>query len=279
MNPLVIAFAVVGGVWGVVADRIATRWPEHDEPELPGDRPPGWRTVVNGAFGAVALGTLPARFDGTTGARRCSAAWFLVLTLLLATDLDQRLLPSVDHAAAHRRWRSSRPSRGSTRSSTTRSASPAPIGTAIVIPLGMYLISIPFGVGRGRPGRPHPPRQRRPVRGARPHDHRPRRGAFLGGVVIVVAPRHSAGHPQDVHPVRPVPHHRGVLGRPRPASGEHRPDRRCRFDPFGHGGSMPPNLSRPGAVPASGRRITSQRSRHPRREARERSLLAVTTPA
>ena len=25
--------AVAGGIWGVVADRIATRWPEHDEEE------------------------------------------------------------------------------------------------------------------------------------------------------------------------------------------------------------------------------------------------------
>ncbi|MDP9482416.1 MAG: hypothetical protein M3P84_04250, partial [Chloroflexota bacterium] len=93
MNPLVIVFAVVGGIWGVISDRIATRWPEHDEPELPGGRPPGWRTVVNGTIGAVALGALPTRFDDTTELA-LYGAWFLVLTLLLATDLDQRLLPS-----------------------------------------------------------------------------------------------------------------------------------------------------------------------------------------
>jgi prepilin signal peptidase PulO-like enzyme (type II secretory pathway) len=144
MNPLVIAFAVVGGIWGVVADRIATRWPEHDESELPGDRPPGWRTVVNGTIGAVALGVLPSRFDDTTELA-LFGAWFLVLTLLLATDLDQRLLPSAITL----------PLIVVALIAAVSGVDPlvhdafgivGAIAIAIVLPLGMYLISIPFGV-------------------------------------------------------------------------------------------------------------------------------------
>ena len=144
MNPLVIVFAVVGGIWGVIAERIATRWPEHDEPELPGDRAPGWRTVVNGAIGAIALGALPNRFDGTTELA-LFAGWFLVLTLLLATDLDQRLLPSVITLPLIVVALIVAISGAATDLHDTFGLAGA-IGIAIVIPRGMYLISIPFGV-------------------------------------------------------------------------------------------------------------------------------------
>jgi prepilin signal peptidase PulO-like enzyme (type II secretory pathway) len=144
VNLLVIAFAVVGGIWGIVADRIATRWPEHDEPELPGDRPPGWRTVVNGAIGAVALGALPGRFDDTTQLA-LFGAWFLVLTLLLATDLDQRLLPSAITLPLIVLALIVAVSGVAVDLHDTFGLAGA-IGIAIAIPLGMYLISIPFGV-------------------------------------------------------------------------------------------------------------------------------------
>jgi leader peptidase (prepilin peptidase)/N-methyltransferase len=95
MTPLAIALAVAGGIWGLVADRIATRWPEHDEAEgfLPGRRP-GWRTVVAAGFGAVGLGVLPTRFDDPIQLV-VFGTYIVVLVLLLATDLDQRLLPNL----------------------------------------------------------------------------------------------------------------------------------------------------------------------------------------
>jgi leader peptidase (prepilin peptidase)/N-methyltransferase len=144
MNALVVVLAVVGGAWGIVSDRIATRWPEHDEAELPAGRPAGWRKVVNGSIGAVALGALPVRFDDPAQLA-LFVAWFAALTLLLATDLDQRLLPSaitlplivialvvavsgVD-PLVHDAF-----------------GVPGAIAIAIVLPLGMWLISIPFGV-------------------------------------------------------------------------------------------------------------------------------------
>ncbi|MDP9484042.1 MAG: A24 family peptidase [Chloroflexota bacterium] len=108
---LSVGLAVLGGIWGVVADRIATRWPEHDETEgFIAGRRVGWRTVVVVAFGAVGLGALPSRFlvDPRASAVLTSAgglpdglvlaifvAYVVVLVLLMATDLDQRLLPDV----------------------------------------------------------------------------------------------------------------------------------------------------------------------------------------
>jgi leader peptidase (prepilin peptidase)/N-methyltransferase len=141
---LAIAMAILGGTWGVVADRVATRWPEHDEPDLPAGRRVGWRTVVAGSIGSVALGALPGRFDDPVQLG-LFGGWFLALTLLLATDLDQRLLPDlitlplvlVALAAAVS---------GVDPLVHDAFGIPGAIGIAIVLPLGMWLLSIPFGV-------------------------------------------------------------------------------------------------------------------------------------
>ncbi len=52
----------------------------------------GWRTAAVVAAGALAIGALPVRF---TDPRDLAIAtiWFAALTILMATDLDQRLLP------------------------------------------------------------------------------------------------------------------------------------------------------------------------------------------
>lgn len=96
--PLTILLAVVGAVWGVAADRVSVRWPAHDEAEgfLPGRRP-GWRTVVVAAFGAIGLGGVTTIFPPGTAALAfvLFEAYVVVLVLLLATDLDQRLMPDV----------------------------------------------------------------------------------------------------------------------------------------------------------------------------------------
>ena len=108
IGTLSIALAIVGVAWGIAADRVSTRWPDHEESEgfFPGRRP-GWRTVVVAAFGAVGLGALPSRFLVEPGPIDVSGgpadglvlavfiAYVVVLVLLLATDLDQRLLPDV----------------------------------------------------------------------------------------------------------------------------------------------------------------------------------------
>ncbi len=90
--PLAILFALAGGAWGLVSDRIAVRWPEHDEEGLPAGRARGWRTAVAVLAGAVGLGLVPVRF-GQPVEVAVFGGYVVALTLLLATDLDQRLLP------------------------------------------------------------------------------------------------------------------------------------------------------------------------------------------
>lgn len=142
-SPLSIAFALAGLVLGLAADRLATRWPAHDEEHPPG-RPLDWRTVVVGATGAVAFGLLPARFDGDPLALAVFAAWFGALIVGLATDLDQRMLPDLTtlpvipialiYAASGRN-----PFVGA-------ELLPA-IAGAVIIPAALYLPSLAFGAG------------------------------------------------------------------------------------------------------------------------------------
>lgn len=136
-------FAVAGLALGLAADRLATRWPGHDEEHLAG-RPLDWRTVVVGATGAVAFGLLPARFEGDGLALAVFGAWFATLIVGLATDLDQRLLPDITtvpviplallYAASGRN-----PFVGA-------ELIPA-IAAAILIPTVLYIPSLAFGAG------------------------------------------------------------------------------------------------------------------------------------
>jgi leader peptidase (prepilin peptidase)/N-methyltransferase len=142
--PLSAVFAVVGAVVGVVADRLSTRWPEHEPPEFPAGRAVGWRTVVCALFGAFALAVLPARFGGDALALALFGAWFVTLIVGLATDLDQRLLPDlltlpVIPVAAIYAVSGQNPLVGG-------DLLPAVV-VAIVVPGVIYLASIPFGAG------------------------------------------------------------------------------------------------------------------------------------
>ena len=101
MEPLSLVLGAAGAALGVVADRFATRWPPHDEEEHPPDRPVGWRTVVCGVLGAVALGLLPQRLGGDPLALAVFGAWFVTLIVGLATDLDSRTLPDEPDTAGH----------------------------------------------------------------------------------------------------------------------------------------------------------------------------------
>ena len=140
---LALVLAVAGAVLGVVADRFATRWPEHDEEHPPGRRV-DWRTVVCGAVGAVAFGLLPLRLGGDVPALVAFGAWFATLVLGLATDLDQRVLPDeltlpVIPIALVYAISGLNPFVGG-------ALLPA-ILAAILIPAVLYLPSIPFGAG------------------------------------------------------------------------------------------------------------------------------------
>lgn len=91
ITPLAILLAVLGAGWGLAADRIGARWPAHDDGHV---RPPDWRTVVAVGTGGLALGAVTIRFADPVHAA-VLGAYLAALVLLLATDLDQRLLPDV----------------------------------------------------------------------------------------------------------------------------------------------------------------------------------------
>jgi leader peptidase (prepilin peptidase) / N-methyltransferase len=136
--------AAVGLLFGVLADRISTRWPEHEPPEFPAGRTVGWRTAVCALFGAFAFAVLPARFGGDGLALALFGAWFATLVVGLAIDLDQRLLPDlltlpVIPVAAIYAVSGQNPLVGA-------DLLPAVI-VAIVVPGLIYLASIPFGAG------------------------------------------------------------------------------------------------------------------------------------
>jgi leader peptidase (prepilin peptidase)/N-methyltransferase len=89
--PAIIAGAA-GLAWGVVADRIAARWPAHEDGSV---RPVDWRTVAVAIAGALALALLVDRLGADLASLIYVGVVVVLLVLLFATDLDQRLLPDV----------------------------------------------------------------------------------------------------------------------------------------------------------------------------------------
>jgi prepilin signal peptidase PulO-like enzyme (type II secretory pathway) len=144
MEPLVALLGAAGFALGLAADRLATRWPEHDDAEMPAGRAVDWRTAVVALVGAVALGLLPLRFGSDPLAFTLFGAWFVTLVIGLAVDLDQRLLPDiltlpVIPVAAIYAVSGANPLVGT-------ELVPAVLA-AVAIPLLLYLPSIPFGAG------------------------------------------------------------------------------------------------------------------------------------
>jgi leader peptidase (prepilin peptidase)/N-methyltransferase len=141
LTPLVILLGVVGGAWGFAADRIAARWPAHDDGSV---RPIDWRTPVVVIVGALSLGALTVRFTDPLVAV-VFGAYLVALVLLLATDLDQRLLPDVITLPAI-------PlafvfSLSGLNPLVPVGVVPIAVGVAIAVPLLLWLVSIPFGAG------------------------------------------------------------------------------------------------------------------------------------
>lgn len=187
LTPLVALLAVIGGLWGVISDRISTRWPKHAHEHVhdhadaadaehvhdhePGDEPVegkawqhehphghtagnphaalsprrlDWRTAVVALFGAVSLAALAAH-EPEPAAWAGFGAYLVALVLLLATDLDQRLLPDVITLPAI-------PlalvfSLAGLNPLVPASALPISLLVAIAVPAVLLLISIPFGKG------------------------------------------------------------------------------------------------------------------------------------
>jgi leader peptidase (prepilin peptidase)/N-methyltransferase len=136
-----LLLGVAGLAWGVVADRISARWPAHEDASF---RRPDWRTLIVAVFGAVALAAVPVRF-GDPSERLLFGAYFAALVLLMATDLDQKLLPDlvtlplIVVGAVALIWGGD----------TLVSRSPAwmAVAGAIAVPAALLALSVPFGAG------------------------------------------------------------------------------------------------------------------------------------
>ena len=143
MEPIAWLLGAGGAALGLVADRFATGWPEHDEEHPPGRRV-DWRTAVVAVIGALAFGLLTLRFGGDALAVVIFGAWFATLVVGLATDLDQRLLPDVltlpviPVALVYAL---------SGRNPMVGNEVVIAILAALIIPAVLYLPSIPFGAG------------------------------------------------------------------------------------------------------------------------------------
>lgn len=92
VEPVILAAGAAGLAWGVAADRIAARWPVHEDGSV---RPIDWRTVTVSIGGALAVALLVDRFRPNPDALAFLGVAVSLLVLLLATDLDQRLLPDL----------------------------------------------------------------------------------------------------------------------------------------------------------------------------------------
>ncbi len=141
MELLAIPFGLAGALWGHVSDQIAARWPAHEDGSVRGQ---DWRTVVLIAFGLVALAVVPVRFEDWPQ-RVIFGAFFGLCVLMMATDLDQRLLPLVltlpviVGGAIVLLWGGNE--------LVNRQPLWLPVVVAVVVPLLLFLGSLPFGSG------------------------------------------------------------------------------------------------------------------------------------
>jgi leader peptidase (prepilin peptidase) / N-methyltransferase len=145
MDPSVLIglAAMVGGGWGLAADRLAARWPAHEDGSI---RPIDWRTPVVVLVGAAAFAGTVLRFGAAPTAFGVVGIYMVALVVLFATDLDQRLLPDlitlplIGYAAVVYLL-------GASPFIATTEDLAWAIGAAVVVPVALYLLSIPFGQG------------------------------------------------------------------------------------------------------------------------------------
>jgi leader peptidase (prepilin peptidase)/N-methyltransferase len=89
---LVVLAGLGGAAWGYASDRIAARWPAHEDGSI---RVRDWRTILVVIVGALAVAATVARFSAQPVYLAVIGVYVVALVLLFATDLDQRLLPDV----------------------------------------------------------------------------------------------------------------------------------------------------------------------------------------
>jgi leader peptidase (prepilin peptidase)/N-methyltransferase len=133
----------VGLGWGLAADRLAARWPAHEDGSI---RRVDWRTPIVAGLGALAFAATVVQFGATPTALAVVGLYVAALIVLFATDLDQRLLPDVITL----------PLIVFALAVYVVGASPFVLtiedfawaaGAAVVVPLALFLLAIPFGQG------------------------------------------------------------------------------------------------------------------------------------
>jgi leader peptidase (prepilin peptidase) / N-methyltransferase len=87
-----IVAALAGAAFGFAADRLSVRWPEHEEDYR--TRGLDWRTVVVTLTGAGMAAALFVRWQDPLDVTLL-LVFGAALVVLLATDLDQRMLPNL----------------------------------------------------------------------------------------------------------------------------------------------------------------------------------------
>ncbi|CAN5722896.1 hypothetical protein BH24CHL8_BH24CHL8_11100 [soil metagenome] len=88
---------VSGAILGFLADRLAARWPEHEAHEghqVVASRRLDWRTALVVVAGVLSLAALLGRWSDPRDLL-VLGIYFAALIVLLATDLDQKLLPDL----------------------------------------------------------------------------------------------------------------------------------------------------------------------------------------
>lgn len=139
----VVVSAFMGAAWGYVSDRIGARWPAHEDGSI---RARDWRTVVVIVVGALAGAATVARFGADPVHLAVIGVYVIALVLLFATDLDQRLLPDVitlplvPYALVLYVL-------GAGPFVRTTDELLWAVAAAILIPVALFILAIPFGKG------------------------------------------------------------------------------------------------------------------------------------
>ena len=139
----ILLAGAAGLAWGYAADRIAARWPAHDDGSI---RRMDWRTLLVVVTGGLSFATTVARFGDDPGHLLVVGVYVVALVLLFATDLDQRLLPNVITYPLVALAVVAFVTGTGPFVHTTEDLAWA-VAAALVIPLALYLLAIPFGAG------------------------------------------------------------------------------------------------------------------------------------
>jgi leader peptidase (prepilin peptidase)/N-methyltransferase len=140
-GPLIAGLA--GLAWGLASDRLAARWPAHEDGSI---RPVDWRTPVVALVAAAAVAGTFVRFGTQPVDLVVVGVYVLALVVLFATDLDQRLLPDIITFPLVAFSLAVFAAGASPFVPTIEDFAWAAAG-AVIVPLSLYLLAIPFGRG------------------------------------------------------------------------------------------------------------------------------------